>query len=742
MPESNTADRAAELRQQIRDHDYKYYVLARPEIADQQYDALLAELTQLEQQFPELLTPDSPTQRVGGEPIDGFRTVAHAERMFSIDNTYDEESLRKWGRRCFEMVDSELTAIDAELAQLDRDEEQHKGQRDAAATDARATIKQRRSELRESREQRIEAGQQQGWPLPGGYYSEPKIDGVAVSLRYELGQLVLAATRGDGSRGDDITENVRTIRPIPLRLRGDQPPAIAEIRGEIFMPGKEFDRLNTLAEETGAEPFANPRNATAGTLKQLDSRAVAQRRLEFIAHGRGQVDGADADSQSEWMRCLQTWGVPTNPLSGCYTSIDEVWRAIQEFEKQRHSLPYAVDGVVIKVDRYALQRQLGSTSRFPRWCIAYKYAPEQATTKLLEIEWGVGKTGKLCPRAIMEPVFVAGTTVQHASLFNIGEIHRKDLRIGDTVRIEKAGEIIPQVLGSLPEQRPDGAEPIVPPAQCPECDSEVETEQDATGKETARYCINPECPAQLRERLIHFAGRDQMDVDGLGEKLVHQLADAGLLKSYGDVFRLVERRDQLLELDRMGTKKADNLLAGIEACKSRGLARVLASLGIRHVGNTAARVLSEHYQTIDALQQANAEDIQTFQVNGAESGIGPEIARSLHHFLHSENGQQVIDELRTAGVSLEVSATGQTGSAGSALAGKTLVVTGTLARHSRKQIESLITQHGGRASSSISRSTDYLVAGEKAGSKLTKAESLGVPVLTEDEFEELIGEGQ
>jgi DNA ligase (NAD+) len=745
MPDSSlsaAAARAERLRHSIRQHDYNYYVLAQPAIADSEYDALLRELMQIEQQYPSLQSTDSPTQRVGGQPIDGFRTVNHAVRMVSIDNTYDEENLQKWAQRSFEAVDPQIATLDAELTRIERDELALKGTRDGDATATRARLRSERDKLKTSRAERMGLGQQLGWPLPGGYYAEPKIDGVAVNLRYESGRLVLAATRGDGQRGDDVTANVRTIRAVPLALRGDNLPAVVEVRGEIFMPAREFDRLNQLAEEAGTEPFANPRNATAGTLKQLDSRLVAQRRLEFVAHGRGELDGIDVASQSEWMRLVSGWGLPINSLSTLHENIEGVWQAISRFEQQRHELPYGVDGMVIKVDRYDLQEQLGSNSRFPRWCIAYKYAAEQAETRLLEIEWKVGKSGKLCPRARMEPVLVAGTTVQHATLFNIGEIHRKDLRVGDMVRIEKAGEIIPQVLGSLPEHRPEDAVPVVPPERCPDCHGDVETDHDATGKETARYCINPECPAQLRERLIHFVGRDQMDIDGLGEKLVHQLSDAGLLASYGDLFHLAERREQLLALERMGTKKVDNLLAGIEACKSRGLARVLAAIGIRHVGATASRVLAEHYQSIDNLLAASEDDIRTFKVGEAESGIGPEIARSLHHFLHSDEGRHVIGELRDAGVVLSLDRSSATGVAGSKLAGKTVVVTGTLAKYSRKQIEDLIVAHGGKSASSVSKGTDFLVAGEKAGSKLDKAQQLGVAVLSEAEFDELLADGE
>ena len=658
-------------------------------ISDQQYDQLLDQLKQLEANHPELVTQDSPTQRVGGEPLEGFRKVEHARPMLSIDNTYNREDLEKWAQRCQVALDEPVN---------------------------------------------------NGAVLPGGFLAEPKIDGVAISLRYENGLLVLAATRGDGSRGDDVTQNVRTIRGIPLQLSatGAQGvPEVVEVRGEIFMSTAEFARINQACRDAGQEVFVNPRNTTAGTLKQLDTGVVAQRKLHFLAHGRGEVVSDHCATHSEFLAALAAWGVPTNPLTKSCQSIDEVWQLIQEFDAMRTDLAYGVDGVVVKVDRYELQEQLGSTSRFPRWCIAYKYPAEQAVTKLLQVDWQVGKTGKLTPRATMDPVFVAGTTVQHATLHNYGEILRKDIRIGDTVIIEKAGEIIPQVVRVDLDQRPLDLQPIEPPKKCPDCAGEVEPEQDDNGKETARYCVNPECPAQLRERLIHFAARGQMDINGMGEKVVYQLADAGLLNSFGDVFSLYEKREQLLELERMGAKKVDNLLAAIEAAKGRGLDRVLVGLGIRHVGSTASRVLARHYGTLDALLEATVEDIQSFQTDGQESGIGPEIAKSLHLFLRSEAGKYVIAELRQANVRLSVPQ--QEGVASpQVFAGKTFVVTGKLEKYTREAIHALVEQHGGRASKSLSKNTDYLVAGQKAGSKLAKAQQLGVVAVSETEFEEML----
>lgn len=693
---SETRKEIEQLRDEIRAHDRRYYVDAKPSISDREYDRQLDRLKQLEAAHPELITPDSPTQRVGGAPIDGFRTVPHARPMFSVDNTYNIEDLTKWAQRCYETLNM--------------------GSSD----------KQNAAEL--------------GYPIAGGYLAEPKVDGVAISLRYEQGVLVQGLTRGDGTQGDDVTQNVRTIRSIPLRLAEPESqtlPEVLEVRGEIFMPTKEFQRINEGFRSAGVEPFANPRNATAGTLKQLDSNKVAGRRLQFLAHGYGELSAGRFSSQSEFLAALSAWGVPTNPLAKLCTSLVEVWRFIEQFETGRAELDYGVDGVVVKIDRFDFQAQLGATSRFPRWCIAYKYPAEQTATKVLEVEWQVGKTGKLTPRAKMEPVFIAGTTVQHATLHNYGEVLRKDIRIGDTVIIEKAGEIIPQVVRVDLDNRPSALPPIEPPEKCPECGGEVESEQDGTGKETARYCMNPECPAQLRERLIHFSARGQMDIDGLGEKSIVQLTEAGLLNSFGDIFELRKKREQLLELDRMGEKKVDNLLAGIEAAKDRGLERVLSGLGIRHVGSTVSKILAKHYRSIDALQAATQEDLQTFQVGGQESGIGPEIAASLHHFLHSEAGQHVIDELRAAGVKLTST---QPANENNALvfAGKTFVVTGKFEEYTRDEIHGLVEKHGGKAASSVSKNTDYLIAGEKAGSKLAKAEELEVAVLDLTQFQEMV----
>lgn len=772
---SQITDEIDQLRREIREHDRRYYVEAAPTISDREYDALLARLQELEEANPSRITPDSPTQRVGGEPIKGFRTVDHAQRMYSIDNSYNAEDLTKWAQRGFEALDPELAEIDAKLTELEEREAELKGKRDTESKTSRDALASDRERLKADRVARLEEAATEGYPLEGGYMAEPKIDGVAASLRYKDGAFMLGLTRGDGRRGDDITHNLRTLRSVPLVLDG-QPPAVFEVRGEVFMPRAEFDRVNREQEAAGEEPFVNPRNATAGTLKQLDPKRVEKRGLRLIVHGAGELsDDAAIASQEDLLAACREAGLTTNPLAKRCGSIQEVLDYIDRFETEKESLGYGVDGVVVKVNRFDLQERLGFTSRFPRWCLAYKYATEQAATELLEIEWQMGKTGKLTPRAKMTPVFVAGTTVQHATLHNVGELWRKDIRVGDTVIVEKAGEIIPQVVRVVDADRQGrGARPELPTA-CPWCetpvvmeydqrrendlaqyDKRVEREKDRAAKagrepeaipvpeplglgdESGRYCPNPECSAQLKERLCHFAARGQMDVDGLGEKVIEQLIDTGLVGSYGDVFRLHTKRDELLKLERMGEKKADNLLTGIEAAKGRGLMRVLASLGVRHVGSTASRVLAEQFGTLEKLKELSIEEIESFKINGEESGIGPEIARSLHEYLHSERGRAILEDLTKEGVKLEEDDQPAAAASGP-LAGKTLVVTGTLERYSRTEAQDLIARHGGKATSSVSKATDYLLAGEKAGSKLAKAEKLGVAVLSEAEFEQLLG---
>ncbi len=712
------ADRIAELRREINRHNRLYYVEATEEISDRQFDDLLRELQDLETKHPELITPDSPTQRVGGEPIEGFKTLPHARPMMSIDNTYDRDELRAWYDRILKGI-------------------------------AKARGDDTESNTEDGGESKIDNAlfSTEDAPPPR-LILEPKIDGVAVSLRYEKGQLVQALSRGDGKRGDDITHNVRTIRAVPLVLNtepmDDEPNdnsevsggkvsggrgEVLEVRGEIFMPDAEFQRINEARDEQGLDRLANPRNATAGTLKSLDPKVAAGRRLKFYAHGRGEVVPDMFTSHHGFLEQLRAFGLPTNEHITAVDSFDDAWQFIESFQDKRTNLGYPTDGVVIKLDDLALQETLGATSKAPRWCIAYKYAAEQEQTVLLKVDWQVGKTGKLTPRATMKPVLLAGTTVQHATLHNMDEITRKDIRLGDTVVIEKAGEIIPQVVRVVTENRPASSEPIQPPAKCPSCDQPIDKLED----EVAHRCVNPECPAQFREKLIWFVGRNQMDIDGLGEKAIIQLADAGLLKTFGDVYTLHTQRDKLLELDRMGEKKVENLLAGIEASKSRRLSRVLAGLGIRHVGASASAGLAKHFGNIDALTHADTDTIAQID------DIGPITAESIHAFLNSDAGGHVIHELKDAGVDLtEEKTASPPGTADSPFAGKTVVITGTFEAFDRNDLKARLTAQGAKVTGSVSKNTDMLLAGEKAGSKLAKAEQLGVEVWDEAKVREAI----
>lgn len=669
----STSDRKLieELRQQLNRHNFLYFVEAKPEISDHEYDRLLKQLEALEVKHPQLVTPDSPTQRTGGQPLSEFKTVTHSVPMYSIDNTYSQDELLAWHQRILKALADVPGGTDGDLK----------------------------------------------------FAVEPKIDGVAVSLRYEQSRLVLALSRGNGQQGDDITQNIRTIRAIPLWLTGDRNPVILEVRGEVFMPTNEFVRINEYRRTEGAEPFANPRNATAGTLKQLNPRQVARRRLQFFAHGRGQVKPEVSGTHSTFLNRLRDCGVPTNPHTRVCGTIDEVWQTINDFEQEVPTLGYGTDGMVVKVDATDLQIRLGHTSKAPRWCIAFKYAAEQALTKLQAVDWQVGKTGKLTPRATMAPVFLAGTTVRHATLHNANEIERKDIRIGDTVVIEKAGEIIPQVVQVIAKRRPKGAIPIPVPDKCPSCGVPVTREMD----EVAHRCVNPQCPAQICERLIWFAGRSQMDIEGLGEKAVHQLADAGWLRSYGDIYGLHTHRDELLKLERMGEAKVNNLLQAIEESKSRGLQRVLAGLSIRHVGARASQIIAQRFGHIDAIIAASTQEISEFEIGGEKSGIGPEIAKSLHTYLHSETGDQIIGDLKQAGVALKSSPPAQTnGQIESPFSGKSIVITGTLEHHDRRALTELLQRLGAKMVSSVSKNTDLLIVGLKPGRKLDQARSLGI----------------
>jgi DNA ligase (NAD+) len=664
----SVAQRINRLREEVRRHDYAYYVLGQPIITDRQYDELLAELGKLEGEHPELITPDSPTQRVGETPIEGFEHVTHAVPMLSVDNTYDEKQLREF------------------------DERVRKG-------------------------------------LGGESYSyvvDPKIDGVAVSLLYEGGLFTLAATRGDGTTGDDVTHNVRTIRSVPLRLLGKDVPEVLEVRGEIVWPTEDFNRYNTVREVAGEPTFANPRNATTGTLKQLDPRNIAGRGLQFVAHGIGRVEPLSGTTASGLFDDLARWGVPASPYRTVHDSVDEIIQRLDEWDARRHELPYITDGLVIKVDGLDQRDALGATSRYPRWCIAYKFAAEQAESVLLSVDYQVGKLGTITPRAVMKEVRLSGTKVRHASLHNFDQVDRLGVRVGDTVIVEKAGEIIPQVVSVVKEKRPKGAKQIKRPTKCPVCEGEVE--QDEGG--VYIRCINPACPAQLKERLIHFAARNQMDIEGAGQVLIETLADKGMLRDYADLYHLHERRDELVALERMGEKSTDNLLAGIEKSKKQPLSRLLAALNIRHVGGSTADVLADHFGSMKKLMEAGEEELTEVE------GVGPELAASIVHFFRSPAGARVVSRLEAAGVNMTQPK--RRVAADSPLAGKSVVVTGTLESMSRKEAEDAIKRLGGKPAGSVSKKTDFVVYGESPGSKLAKAKELGVKTISEADFLKLI----
>jgi DNA ligase (NAD+) len=685
MDRAAAAERIAALRAEIQRHDILYYVEARPEISDEQYDALVRELGELESQFPDLITPDSPTQRVGGRPLEGFEHVEHALPMLSVDNTYSAEELRAFDQRVRRGLGAEEVA----------------------------------------------------------YGVDPKIDGVAVSLRYEDGLFVLGATRGDGRVGDDITQNLRVIRSVPLRLHGRDWPHIVEARGEVYWPRPDFEETNRKLAKAGKTPFANPRNATAGTLKSLDPRIVGRRGLAFMAHSFGLIDPLPAGTTKsiQLYERFREWGLPVSRDMRLCRGIAEVVAFVDEWDARRKGLDFDTDGLVVKVDDLEQRERLGSTSKSPRWCIAYKYATEQATTRVISVTVHVGKLGTITPVANLEPVLVAGTTVRRATLHNFDQVRRLDVRQGDTVTVEKAGEIIPQVVAVNTAVRPKAAQPVVPPQRCPECGGEVQ--QDEGGVYVR--CINPGCPAQRFERLKFFCGRDQMDIAMLGEVMVGKLLEAGLVHSYADIYRLEQQRDEVsrlvIEQQRktegrtktvrveFGEKRTATLLKGIEQSRSRPLSRVLAALGVRHVGGNTAELLADHFGTMDAIAAASEEALQEV------AGIGPEVAASVHKWFASEAGRKTIADLKAAGVNMMQPKRTRTG--GLPLAGKTVVVTGTLANYDRKQIEQRVKDLGGKVTSSVSKNTDFVLAGESPGSKLDKARTLGVKVLSEQDFEAL-----
>ena len=668
------AERVAELRDLINHHNRKYYVEAAPEITDREFDKLLQELQTLEKKHPELQSPDSPTQRVGGEPIEGFVKVTHRVPMLSIENSYNADDLKKF--------DSDV--------------------KKAA-----------------------------GKAFPVEYVVELKIDGVSMSITYEEGLLSVGATRGSGDVGDDVTHNLRTIPGIPLRLNTQETPTLFEARGEVYMTRAELIRINTERTKNGEEVYQNTRNLSAGTLKLLDPKLCVKRKLSFFAYGSGAIEGVELQNQMELLALLKSYDFPVNPHTVLCKSIEEVIEQCNLWNEKRHDLPYDTDGMVIKVNDFALREKMGYTSKVPRWAKAYKFEAEQAITKLGSVEFSVGKFGELTPVAQFDPpVRLAGTTVSRASMHNASWVQEKDVRLGDTVVVEKAGEIIPQVVGVEVSARTGKEVPLAWPTACPVCGSSVAKEETASS--FGFYCENiGGCPAQLAKRLISFARRDRMDIDGLGDEVASQLVDSGLVKSLGDLYKLTEK--QLLTLEKFGKTKANNLLKGIEASKGRGLARLLAGLSIYMVGGSMAEPLAQEFNSLDALLAASEESIAKVK------GFGPKRAQFVKKFFSADSGMALVEDLRRAGVKLTEEAKAAPAGA-QPLKDKTVVVTGTLKNYDRKSIEQRIKDLGGKPSGSVSKKTDYLLAGEEAGSKLDKAQELGVKILNEEEFEALVKE--
>jgi len=658
--------RIEQLRDEIRRHDHLYYVLNQPKISDRQYDALFAKLKALEQANPQLITADSPTQRVAGEPLEGFASVRHAVPMLSIDNTYSAEELKAFDER-----------VRKGLGSSDYD-----------------------------------------------YVVELKIDGLAISLRYERGKLVTAATRGDGEMGDDVTTNVRTIKAVPLVLLGTRKiPNVLEVRGEVYMPTKAFVELNKIREDADEPVFANPRNAAAGSLKLLDAKITAERKLSFFAYATGELSEPLAEDHYRTLKKFMELGLPVNPNIEKAKDINEVIDICAGWDEKRSKLDYQIDGMVIKINRFEQREALGATGRAPRWCISYKFAAEQAQTVVESIDVQVGKTGTLTPVANLKPVQLAGTTVKRASLHNFDQLNLLDVREGDTVVIEKAGEIIPQVVEVIKEQRPAGAVSFKPPKKCPNCGGEVKKDQEGV----FLRCVNPNCLGRLKERLRYFAGRGQMDIEHLGEALIEQLVEAGLVENFADLYKL--KMSDLIELERMADKSASNVIEGIEKSKTRPLWRFIAALGIRHIGGQSAQILADYFGSLDVVMTADQDKLQ------AIDQIGPKVTESVYEYFRNERNVTVIKELLAAGVKPQLP---QKVKAKGKLAGRTIVVTGELENFTRQQVEQAIKQAGGKASSSVSKKTDFVLAGRDAGSKLDKALKLGVKVIDEQEFLQMI----
>lgn len=662
----NILARIASLRKELHEHDYRYYVLAEPTISDEVYDTLMRELHDLEQQYPEVQSPDSPTQRVGGMPTKEFATVTHDPPMLSLANSYSEEEIRAFDERVRKNLDNKRPTYVAEL----------------------------------------------------------KFDGVAIALKYRNGMLVQGATRGDGTQGDDITANLKTIRSLPLRLRtNDERLMDCEIRGEAFMHKTDFDAMNKQREAAGEKLFINPRNSTAGTLKLQDPKVVAARPIKMFAYWLN-APAATLYSHFANLETLRSLGLPVNEHARLCTNIDEVIAFWQEWEHKRDSLPYDIDGVVVKVDSLEQQAALGSIAKSPRWAIAFKFASRKAETVLNDIILQVGRVGTVTPVADLRPVFVGGTTVSRASLYNMDYINELDLRIGDTVTVEKGGDVIPKITEVILAKRPQRAKKFRMAKRCPECNTPLFQPEG----EVNFYCENSECPAQVKGRIQHFAMRGAMDIEGLGEAVVDQLVGLGWVKNCADLYSLHEHKADMVELDGWGEKSAQNLLDGIEASKKRPFHRVLYAISIRHVGQGVAQLLTEHFPSIEKLLEATKEDLQSV------TGIGPQIAESVVHFFKEKHNRDVIKRLQSAGVQLSSPSTKKKGK----LSGLTFVLTGTLLTMTREQAKQLIEEHGGKVASSVSKNVNYLLAGEDAGSKLAKAKQLGIPMIAEEELKRMI----
>jgi DNA ligase (NAD+) len=673
MNKNEAQKRIEKLRREIERHNRLYYIDAQPEISDREYDRLYAELLELEEQFPDLVTPDSPTRRVGGEPLKMFQSVRHLQPMMSLDNTYDFDELREFDKRVKKLLPGE----------------------------------------------KIE------------YILEPKVDGVSISLRYEQGQFTLGATRGDGTTGDDITNNLKTIRAIPKSLQGDFfPPALLEVRGEAYMPVKGFLQLNEERAKAEEEPFANPRNATAGSLKQLDPRIVARRPLSAVFYSVGALKGIQFQTHEEVLKTLRQFGLPTPKYWWRCADIDDVMRHAEELQNKESELPYDIDGAVIKVNRLDQWPRLGTTAKAPRYAIAYKYSHEQIRTRLNAITVQVGRTGTLTPVAELEPVFLAGSTISRATLHNEEEIRRKDIRVGDVVVIEKAGEVIPAVVSVVQEERPSTSEPFDflkhIDGKCPACGGPVNRDPEFV----AWRCENIACPAQLKRTIQHFASRYAMDIENLGEVLVGQLVDRQLVRDVADLYSL--QADQLAALERMADKSANNVVQAITESKDRELWRLIHGLGIVHVGEGAARKLADHFQSLDQLMACDAACLERVP------DIGPVMALSVADFFSNPRNKTVIEKLRKAGVRFDHVEARPAPSAAGPFSGKTVVITGTLSKFSREEAREELRRRGAHVTDSVSKKTDYVITGEDPGSKLDKANKLGVKVLAESEFLDLL----